>query len=398
MQRKTCIHNGCKKLPRDMSDKCISHGGGQCTEPGCKSLIRIARDMSDKCTKHGGGQCIESGCKNGGIMLSNRCKKHGGGTMCIESGCKSLADWTSEKMGDKCWTHKVPRCVEPGCILEVSIKGEMCCKHKQPRCVEPDCKIPVWNNSTKCREHHELRCIEAGCTQIVYKIGNKCREHGGGKCEEIGCKNWGWHKCIRHGGGLRCVEPGCTKGAVVRDGARVGDKCKAHGGGNRCPNCITWPDSRCGSKEYDGYCATCFKQLFPNDERSKVVYLHTKEILVRNIINENFEGFIHDKPLYTAHCDCTMRRRIDHRKLIGGTLLCVETDEFAHRGYDAKDEIIRYDDLFMVHSGKWVFIRFNPDGKGLNKLSRLVEEIHIQIKRIENEENTELLEVVKLFY
>ena len=34
----------------------------------------------------------------------------------------------------------------------------------------------------------------------------------------------------------------------------------------------------------------------------------------------------------------------------------------------------------------------------VDKLSRLVEEIHSQIKRIENEENTELLEVVKLFY
>ena len=132
-----------------------------------------------------------------------------------------------------------------------------------------------------------------------------------------------------------------------------------------------------------------------------MVYIHTKELRVRNAINEEFEGFIHDKPLYTGHCDCTMKRRIDHRKLIGATLLCVETDEFAHRGYDEKDEEIRYDDLYMVHSGKWVFIRFNPDGKGVDmvdKLSRLIEEIHTQIERIENEENTDLVEIIKLFY
>lgn len=211
------------------------------------------------------------------------------------------------------------------------------------------------------------------------------------------------YKCVRHGGGYRCIEPGCNKGAVHTPGGsyRFPSKCVAHGGGKRCPNCITWPDSRGGQDKYDGYCATCFKQVFPNDERSKVIYTHTKEILVRNTINKHFEGFIHDKPLYTGQCDCTMRRRIDHRKLIGATLLCVETDEFAHKAYDAKDEEIRYDDLFMVHSGKWVFIRFNPDGKGVDiddKLTRLVEEIHIQMKRIENEENTELLEVVKLFY
>ena len=96
-----------------------------------------------------------------------------------------------------------------------------------------------------------------------------------------------------------------------------------------------------------------------------------------------------------------MRRRIDHRKLIGATLLCVETDEFAHRGYDPKDEEIRYDDLYMVHSGKWIFIRFNPDGKEVDmedKLTCLIEEIQIQMGRIENENNAEPLEVIKLFY
>jgi hypothetical protein len=224
--------------------------------------------------------------------------------------------------------------------------------------------------------------------------------HGGGKrCVENGCTTSAFGKsnrCIAHGGGQRCVENGCTKGTQG-----TSNNCAAHGGGVRCPHCITWPDSRKGSKKYDGYCATCFKRLFPEDARSKVHYARTKEIRVRNAINEEFEGFIHDKALYTPHCDCTMRRRIDHRKLIGSTLLCVETDEFAHRGYDQKDEEIRYDDLFMVHSGKWIFIRFNPDGKGVDiedKLTRLMDEIQIQMERIENEENTELVEIIKLFY
>ena len=60
-------------------------------------------------------------------------------------------------------------------------------------------------------------------------------------------------------------------------------------------------------------------------------------------------------------CDCSIRRRIDHRKLIGNTLIAVETDEFQHKRYDEQDEKDRYDDLYMAHSGKWVFIRFNPD-------------------------------------
>ena len=92
---------------------------------------------------------------------------------------------------------------------------------------------------------------------------------------------------------------------------------------------------------------------------------------------------------------------MDHRKLVDGTLLCVETDEHAHAGYDARDEEIRYDDLYMAYSGKWIFIRFNPDGRGVDmedKLVRLMAEVELQIGRITRSENVGLLEIVKLFY
>ena len=154
--------------------------------------------------------------------------------------------------------------------------------------------------------------------------------------------------------------------------------------------------------KYDGHCATCFKHLWPDDPRSKhMKHEHTKELAVRQAINLEFEGFAHDKPLETSHCDCTMRRRIDCRKTIGGTLLGVECDENAHLRYDQEDEKARYHDIFMGHGGKMVFIRFNPDLKGIpleHKLSVLIEEIYKQIARIERCENSELLEVVYLFY
>ena len=124
--------------------------------------------------------------------------------------------------------------------------------------------------------------------------------------------------------------------------------------------------------------------------------------MVRNVINQNFDGFIHDRPLYTGNCDCTHRRRIDHRKLIGNTILAIETDEFAHRYYDKKDEEIRYDDVYMIHSGKWIFIRFNPDTNVSkvdiqDKLDKLVETINEYIYRIENDKNLELIEIIKLY-
>ena len=124
--------------------------------------------------------------------------------------------------------------------------------------------------------------------------------------------------------------------------------------------------------------------------------------MVRNAINTNFEGFVHDRPLYTGNCDCTHRRRIDHRKLIDNTIFAIETDEFGHKSYNQHDEEIRYDDLFMIHSGNWIFIRFNPDDNFSkvdidDKLDKLIETMNECILRIELGENKELVEIIKLY-
>jgi len=201
----------------------------------------------------------------------------------------------------------------------------------------------------------------------------------------------------------------CKKRTLAKnDYSKDPFKCYSHQ--MRCPNCTDWIDSHGPNKKYDNYCARCFKRLFPDDPRSLVIYEHSKEILVRNALvkkateNALFKDFIHDTPLYTGDCKCMHRRRIDHRKLFGNTILAIETDEFGHRGYDTKDELIRYDDVYMIHSGKWVFIRFNPDNTKQVKvdiktrIDTLLMEIEKQIRRIENEMNTELVEIIRLFY
>ena len=177
----------------------------------------------------------------------------------------------------------------------------------------------------------------------------------------------------------------------------------------RCPNCKDWPDFQCSNKKYKGYCTRCFQHLFPNDPLTFQIRSKSKEIAVRDFINANFEGFIHDKPLYTGQCDCSHRRRIDHRKQIGNTILAIETDEHQHKGYDKQDETIRYNDVYMIFSGKWIFIRFNPDkytnkkGKRRNpmiatRLIRLKQEIEKQINRIKKEKKIKLVENIKLNY
>jgi len=307
-------------------------------------------------------------------------------------------------------------------IIKMSCKIEACKNKPIPRgkyceihsnrkkCQEPNCNSGARSKSDYCKKHGGgNRCKEPGCKTSARDKSDYCIAHGGGKkCKESGCKTSARDKyeyCVVHGGGKKCKESGCKTSARGKT-----DYCITHGGGQRCPNCIDWIDSRCGNIKYDGYCATCFKRVFPDDIRSKVIYEHSKEIQVRNSINEksqtnkSFTGFIHDKSLYTGQCDCTHRRRIDHRKLIGNTILAIETDEFAHKGYDEKDEEIRYDDLYMIHSGKWIYIRFNPDITQKDKtdiedrIDILLKVIEKQIERIEKEENKDLVEIIKLFY
>jgi hypothetical protein len=161
--------------------------------------------------------------------------------------------------------------------------------------------------------------------------------------------------------------------------------------------------------KYKNYCIECYRRNFPLDPLTFQIRCKTKEIAVRDYINANLEGFQHDKPLSTSHCECNIRRRIDHRKLINNTLLVIETDENQHKSYDQMDEETRYDDLYMAFSGKWVYIRFNPDkylsknGKNKNpmistRLSVLLDEINKQIERIKAGENTELVERIYLYY
>jgi hypothetical protein len=164
-----------------------------------------------------------------------------------------------------------------------------------------------------------------------------------------------------------------------------------------------------GNPKYRGYCTFCFAHTFPLDPLTPMIRRNTKEIAVRNYINSEFEGFQHDKALWIEHCECDHRRRIDHYKMINNTYLCIETDENQHKYYNKEDEKSRYNDLFMMHGGKFIFIRFNPDkyvdsnNEKCNpslesRYQVLQDEINTQLARIENEENKEFIEEVYLFY
>tara|TARA_Y100000389_G_scaffold76911_1_gene73694 strand:+ start:1355 stop:2233 length:879 start_codon:yes stop_codon:yes gene_type:complete len=256
------------------------------------------------------------------------------------------------------------------------------------------------------RRHHNTFC-ECGKTQPFFNYPNETKAKCCVSCKKDGMVDIKHPKCISCNDkqpsynlptesiGLYCGD--CKKPDMVDV---KNPKCKGEEG-----NCTKRPNSK-----YKGYCARCFSYMFPLDPLTFQIRSKTKEIAVRDFINLNYEGFYHDTTLSTNHCDCTIRRRIDHRKLIGNTLFVIETDENQHKSYDKMDEETRYDDLYMAFSGKWIYIRFNPDkykskidGKNKNpeiatRLRVLKKEIDKQISRIEKEENTELVDRIYLYY
>jgi hypothetical protein len=171
------------------------------------------------------------------------------------------------------------------------------------------------------------------------------------------------------------------------------------------------PFNQRGKPKYDYYCTICFQQNFPGDPRTKCIKKKTKELIVKEFLIEQFTEtpFIHDKALWTGQADCTCRRRIDFRALYGNTLLCIEVDEEQHKYKNKEDDAIRYDDLFMLHGGKFIFIRFNPDSyidkhgqrqttSIESRLFKLYASINKQIERIKEEKNSELVEVEYLYF
>jgi len=229
------------------------------------------------------------------------------------------------------------------------------------------------------------------------RIRKKCR-HGKLKsnCRECTpkriCPHGKWHQHCRECGGSAFCECGIQKTG-----------CPKHGGSSLCTKC---KKVRAGPK-YDKLCVDCFVNYYPSDPRSdRNSRLKRCETVVREAIDSVFKGFIHDKAFSTGGC-CEHRRRIDHRLLINNTLLAIETDENAHVSYDAEDENVRYDDLFVAFGTKFIFIRFNCDTNREehgaktsleNKIQVLLQCIGTQIEKIRKSNNTDLCDVVKLFY
>jgi len=313
------------------------------------------------------------------------------GKFCEFKDCKKLPhyNYINEIKPIYCGNHKL------GDMINIVIK----------KCLYDNCiKIPTYNYLNEktplyCNEHKidnmvdikHKKCLKNECnTRPNFNLKNEkfgiyCNKHKLQDMVDVSHKMCLFDKCLgRATNGFKNdnIPLYCFNHKLDNMFNLTEKKCKA----NYCLGTLA-------NSKYKGYCASCYKQLFPNDPLTLQSRCKTKEHAIRDFININFDGFQHDKPLWTGNCDCTHRRRIDHRKLIGNTLLCIETDENQHKGYNKIKEKFRYHDLYMLHGGKFIFIRFNPDkfknkeGKSLNpmlytRLPILKEEIEKQVKRI----------------
>jgi hypothetical protein len=134
--------------------------------------------------------------------------------------------------------------------------------------------------------------------------------------------------------------------------------------------CVNNEHVMCGNgfnRRYNGYCSHCFRNLFPGDPRVKQMRTKSKEIKWVNALLDSPElsgyEWRWDKPLYVdffGGC-CATRRRIDLWTLVGHTIVAIEIDENQHKDRASEYEQERYNDLFMDFSGRYVFLRINPD-------------------------------------
>lgn len=298
---------------------------------------------------------------------------------CVSCKTKTMVDVINKKC--RCGKAK-PHFNEPGekigiCCVSCKTENMVDVNHKKCKCGK---SRPNYNEPG---EKTGICCVSCKSETMVDVVSKKC------KCGKQPIYNEPGEKP-----GICCVS--CKTDTMVNV---VNKKCK----GEACINMNTFANPK-----YKGYCANCFIHLFPNDPLTFQANSKTKELAVRDYINQNFKGFICDRQLETGGCDCTIRRRPDLRMLINETLLCIEIDENQHKSYSEMDEETRYNDLYMAYSGKWIYIRFNPDKYKKNNTnvnptiaSRLIilkKEIEKQFRRIENNENKELVERIYLYF
>ncbi len=375
-----CKKDGCNE-PRIIRGKyCLDHKTGlRCKHQGCTkvpSYNSINENIAKFCSKHK---------KPGMIDVIHK--------KCQYEGCTKIPSYNLiGKIPIYCGEHKEPgmidvinkKCKHTGCTKRPIYNSinknipKFCKEHKEPdmvdvknkKCQHENCtKLPIYNSINEnipkfCKEHkepdmidvHNKKCQSEDCTKqpnfnyINEKTAKFCSEHKEPGMVDVKSK--------------KCQHEGCTKQPCFNDiNEKIGIYCSEHKEpdmvdvvSKRCKS--DWCDTRANTK-YDGYCAYCYCNLFPDSEIVK--NYKTKEKAVVDFILDTFSEYtwIQDKRVV----DACSKRRPDLLADFGEFVLIIEVDENCHRSYDGTCENSRLMEISQdLGHRPVIFIRMNTDG------------------------------------
>ncbi len=238
-------------------------------------------------------------------------------------------------------------------------------KYKKTICVHGKRKtrcIKCGGSDFCIHEKRKSRCKQCGGSEICIHqiIKTTCKTcKGGSICEHNNVRS----RCRQCKGGSLCIHNkikiNCKdcKGSQICIHNKAKSSCKYCGGSSLCKS--RWCEKfKSKKKMYNGYCAYCFVNTFPNSSISR--NHKTKEKAVVDSILTTFPNFSWniDKKVE----DGCSKRRPDLLLDLGTHVIIIEIDENQHETYDCSCENKRMMELSQDLSHRpIVFIRFNPD-------------------------------------
>ena len=109
-----------------------------------------------------------------------------------------------------------------------------------------------------------------------------------------------------------------------------------------------------GNRRSNSCLRSLFRAYLQGRPKSLAGRKKSKALRVVAHIASTYGNFMHDKPLYVVleGGRCATKRRIDLKKLINDTMLCIEIDEGQRKSHIQTDEEHAYNDPRMGFSGK----------------------------------------------
>jgi hypothetical protein len=238
-------------------------------------------------------------------------------------------------------------------MIDVISKKCIKCNNKQPD-FGLEGELPT--HCGDCKEENMInvrskKCIKCNNKQPNFGLVGEKPTHCG-ECKEENMINVRSKKCIK------CNNKRSTFGLVGEKPTHCGD-CKEENMINvRSPRCQSEFCDTQANRKYDGYCAYCYGNLYPDSPVVK--NFKTKERLVVDYIKDQYKDYdwVFDKIISNG---CS-NRRPDIYLDLGYQILIIEVDENQHRQYEDICENKRMMILSQdVNHRSIVFIRFNPD-------------------------------------